>query len=48
MIRVRINLAYTTYTVQQHDVDDRTTRKSDQDKGWPPNAPGAREAEDDI
>ena len=38
----------TTYTVQQHDVDDTTSRKSDQDKAWSPNAPGARKAEDDI
>ena len=34
--------------MQQHDVDDTTTRMSDQDKAWPPNTPGAREAEDDI
>ena len=34
--------------MQQHDVDDTTTRKSDQDKAWPPNTPGSREAEDDI
>ena len=29
-------------------VDDTTTRNSDQGKDWPPNTPGAREAEDDI
>ena len=34
--------------MQQHDIDDTTTRKSDQVKAWPPNTPGAREAEDDI
>ena len=34
--------------MQQHDVDDTTTRKSDQGKAWPPNTPGAQEAEDDI
>ena len=38
----------TTYTVQYHDVDDTTTRKSHQDKAWPPNTPGTREAEHDI
>ena len=37
-----------TYTGLQHDVDDRTTRKSDQGTPWPPNTPGGREAEDDI
>ena len=45
MIRFRISI---TYTVQQHDVDDTTTRKSDQGKDLPPNSPGAREAENDI
>ena len=34
--------------MQQHDVDDTTTIKSDQGKAWPVNTPGAREAEDDI
>ena len=34
--------------MQQHDVDDTTTRNFDQDKAWPPNTSGAREAEDDI
>ena len=34
--------------MQQHHVDDTTSRKSDQGKGWPPNTQGAREAEDDI
>ena len=34
--------------MQQHDVDDTTTRKSDQGNVWQPNTPGAREAEDDI
>ena len=38
----------TTYTEQQHEVDDTTTRKSDHGKAWPPNTPGAREADDDI
>ena len=38
----------TTYTVLQNEVDDTTTRKSDQGKAWPPNAPGAQVAEDDI
>ena len=32
----------------QHDVKDTTTRKSDQGNAWPPNTPGAQEAEDDI
>ena len=34
--------------MQQHDVDDTTTRKCDQGKLWPLNTPSAREAEDDI
>ena len=34
--------------MQQHYVHDTITRKSDQGKVWPPNTPGAREAEDDI
>ena len=34
--------------MQQHDVDDTTTRKSDWGKAWRPNTPGAREAKDDI
>ena len=34
--------------MQQYDVDDTTTRKSNQSKAWPSNTPGAREAEDDI
>ena len=34
--------------MHQHDVDDTTTRKSDQGKAWPPDTPGALEAEDDI
>ena len=34
--------------MQQHDVDDTTTTNSDRGKAWPPNTPGAREAEDDI
>ena len=34
--------------MQQQDVDDTTTIISYQDKAWPPNAPGAREAEYDI
>ena len=38
----------TTYTAQQHDVDDTTTKESDQSKAKPPNTPGAREAEDGI
>ena len=38
----------TTYTVQQHDVDDTATIKSDQSKAQPPNTPGARESEDGI
>ena len=42
------NYSSTTCTVQQHDVDDATTRKSDQGKAWPLNTPGARESEDDI
>ena len=41
-------LTCTTYTVQQHDVDDTTTRKSDQGKAWSPTTRGARVAEDDI
>ena len=32
----------------QHDVNDTATRNSDQGKAWPPNTPGAQEAEDDI
>ena len=46
MIRVLINLLQ--QTVQQHDVDDTTARKSDHGQSWPPNTPGGREAEDDI
>ena len=34
--------------MQQQDVHDTTTRKSDHVKAWPQNTPGAREAEDDI
>ena len=30
------------------DVDDTTTRNSYREKAWPPNAPGAQEAEGDI
>ena len=33
---------------QQHDVEDTTTRNSDEGKTWPPNTPGARQAEGDI
>ena len=33
----------TTYTVQQLDVDDSTTRKSDQGEAWPPDTPMALE-----
>ena len=33
---------------QQHDVEDTTTRNSDQGKTSPPNTPGARKAEGDI
>ena len=29
--------------MQQHDVDGTTTKKSDRDKAWPPNTPGARD-----
>ena len=32
--------------MQQHDVDDTKTRKSDYSKACTPNTPGAREAED--
>ena len=38
VIQVRIILV-------QHYADDTTTINSDQDKAWPPNTPGAREAE---
>ena len=34
--------------MQQPDVDDTTTVKSDQGEAWPLNTPGAREAEDGI
>ena len=34
--------------MQQGDVDDTKTRKSDQVKAWPPNTPGDREADDYI
>ena len=34
--------------MQQHDVDEISTRKSYQGKAWPTNTLGAREAEDDI
>ena len=34
--------------MQQHDVDNTTTRKSDHDKARPPNTPDAQEAEDGI
>ena len=44
MIRVRINLVEHTRSLVEHT----TTRKCDQGKAWPPNTPGAREAEDDI
>ena len=30
--------------MQQHDVNDTMTRKSDQGKAWPPNTPGTQEA----
>ena len=43
-----LNSNYPCYTVQQHYVDDTTTKNLDQDKARPPNTPGAREAEDDI
>ena len=33
---------------QQHYVDHTTTRNSDQDKAWPPNTPGAQEAQGHI
>ena len=33
--------------MQQHNVND-TTRKSNRDIAWPPNTPGAREAEDNV
>ena len=45
---IRVELTLSTYTVRQYDVDDTTTGKSDQGKAWPPNTPGAWEAEDDI
>ena len=32
----------------QNVVDDTMTRNSDQGKAWPPNTPGAREAENYI
>ena len=34
--------------MQQHDIDDTMTRKSDQGNAWPKNTPDAQEAEDDI
>ena len=42
------NEPFIIYTVHQHDVDDPTTRNSDQGKAWPPNTPGAREAEEQF
>ena len=41
----RVELPFTTYIARQHDVDDTTTRNSDQGNAWPLNTPGAREAE---
>ena len=45
VIRVGINLVQ--HTKHSH-VDDTTTRNCDRDKAWPPNIPGAHEAEGDI
>ena len=39
---------YNIYSAHQHDVDDTTTRNSDQYKAWPPNTPGAQEADGGI
>ena len=44
-----LNWPCPTHTVQQHHEHfDDMIRNSDQDKAWPPNTPGAREAEGDI
>ena len=45
-IRVRINLVQHTQCINVTSMT--TTRRSHQGKAWPPNTPGAREADDDI
>ena len=50
--RIRWKLAEQTVIRVQltkpHDVDDTATGTSDRDNTWPPNTPGAQEAEGDI